>query len=155
MKKNEELVEVLNDLIKINNDRIVGYQKAADETDKIDIDLRTVFQEMTSQSQEYIQELTQEVRNLGGDISTGTTMPGKLYRVWMDLKATFTGSDRETILSSCEFGEDAAQKAYDNALGMSIEIPSSVRTLIIEQKRKLKVSHDLIKKYRDMQSAVS
>ena len=113
MKKNEELVEVLNDLIKINNDRIVGYQKASDETDKIDIDLRTVFQEMASQSREYMQQLTQEVKNLGGDVSKGTTMPGKLYRVWMDLKANFTGSDRETILSSCEFGEDAAQKAYD------------------------------------------
>ena len=28
MEKNRETIEVLNDLIQINNDRIVGYEKA-------------------------------------------------------------------------------------------------------------------------------
>ena len=32
MTTNENLVEVLNDLVQINNDRIEGYEKAAEET---------------------------------------------------------------------------------------------------------------------------
>ncbi|MBV9986923.1 MAG: aldehyde dehydrogenase, partial [Chitinophagaceae bacterium] len=31
MKTNETLIETLNDLIRINNDRINGYEKAAEE----------------------------------------------------------------------------------------------------------------------------
>ena len=40
---NDNLIEVLNDLIRINNDRIAGYEKAADEARDIDVDLRTIF----------------------------------------------------------------------------------------------------------------
>ncbi len=42
----------------------------------------------------------------------GTTEMGKIYRAWMDVKAVFTGENRHTILSNCEAGEDATQKAY-------------------------------------------
>jgi hypothetical protein len=33
----------------------------------------------------------------------------------MDVKVSFSGNDRQAILESCEFGEDAAQKAYKDA----------------------------------------
>ena len=42
MQHNEELMEVLNDLVRINNDRIEGYEKAISETKDIDADLRTL-----------------------------------------------------------------------------------------------------------------
>jgi len=34
----------------------------------------------------------------------------------MDVKNTFTGDDRHSVLESCEGGEDAALKAYKDAL---------------------------------------
>ena len=155
MAINENVIEVLNDLIRINNDRIVGYEKAADEARDIDVDLRAIFNRMSEESRQYAAELTQEVVKLGGEPATGTTNSGKIYRVWMDLKATFTGSSRQAVLENCEFGEDAAQKAYDSALKTDSELPNDIRQLIANQKSSLKTSHDVIKKYRDLHAAVN
>ena len=153
MALNKDLVEVLNDLIQINNDRIEGYERAADEARDIDVDLRAVFSRMADESRKYAAELTQEVVKLGGEPATGTTASGKIYRVWMDVKATFTGHDRQSVLASCEFGEDAAQKAYELALKSDAPLTIDIRQLIVNQKASLKTSHDLIKKYRDMHVA--
>lgn len=155
MATNDNVAEVLNDLIRINNDRISGYEKAAEEARNIDIDLRAIFNRMSEESRQYAAELTQEVVKFGGEPATGTTNSGKIYRVWMDLKATFTGNSRQAILENCEFGEDAAQKAYDSALKTDAELSADVRQLIANQKSSLKTSHDVIKKYRDLHAAVN
>ncbi|TDE12860.1 ferritin-like domain-containing protein [Dyadobacter psychrotolerans] len=155
METNENLVEVLNDLIKINNDRIDGYEKALVEVEDIDVDLKAMFQKMANESREYVAELSREVAALGGEIETGTTNSGKIYRVWMDIKATFTGHDRTSVLESCEYGEDAAQEAYEDALATDADLSVEIRQLITDQKASLKESHDLIKKYRDMHQAVN
>jgi uncharacterized protein (TIGR02284 family) len=155
MTTNEKLVEVLNDLVQINNDRIEGYQKAAEETKDIDVDLKAIFMKMAEESIKYKTELINEVRKFGGEPVTGTTGLGKIYRVWMDVKATFSGHDRQSVLEACEFGEDAAQKAYRDALESDAEINAGTRQLITSQQASLKTSHDIIKKYRDMHKAVN
>lgn len=153
MNNNEETIDVLNDLIQINNDRIEGYEKALKDThDSSSYD--TLFNQMIRQSQGYKQQLVQEVRTIGGDPDWNeTTNSGKIYRVWMDVKATFTGKSDKSALELCEFGEDAAQKAYDEALSSDVTLPASVRSLLVSQKSELKDSHDLIKSERDMQKA--
>ncbi|WP_149240484.1 ferritin-like domain-containing protein [Dyadobacter sp. 32] len=155
METNENAVEVLNDLIRINNDRIDGYEKAIAEVSDIDLDLKGIFQNMANESRENVTQLSSEVAALGGEVATGTTGSGKIYRVWMDIKATFTGHDRESILESCEYGEDAAQEAYDDALASDAELPADLRQIITSQKSSLHDSHDLIKKYRDAHQVVN
>lgn len=155
MATNEKLSEVLNDLIAINNDRIEGYEKAANETKDIDVDLQALFHKMADESREYKAQLTNEVTRLGANPETGTTGLGKIYRTWMDIKTAFTGKDRQSVLESCEFGEDAAQKAYREALASDAEIDPDTRQLITSQQLSLKESHDLIKKYRDMHKTVN
>jgi len=155
MATNEKLVEVLNDLIQINNDRTVGYERAVEETKDLDVDLKATFTKMADESRKYKTELVAEVARLGGEPAEGTTGAGKIYRVWMDVKATFTGHDRQSALDSCEYGEDAAQKAYRDALSSDAEIDADTRQLITTQQASLKNSHDIIKKYRDMNKAVS
>ena len=139
MEKNEKVIGILNDLIRINNDRVVGYEKAIDELKDEDADLKTLFHRYTLNSKEYASELTHEVTRLGGDPADGTTNSGKIYRVWMDLKAAISGKDRQTILDNCEFGEDAAQKAYDMALNTDEDLEAPVREMIITQKAALRV----------------
>jgi uncharacterized protein (TIGR02284 family) len=151
--ENEKVIGILNDLVRINQDRVVGYEKAIDELKDGDADLRTLFQRYITESRQYGQELNQEVRRLGGEPAEGTTNSGKIYRVWMDLKATITGHDRETVLNNCEFGEDAAQKAYDTALNADVDFEPSIRDLVVRQKASLKVGHDEVKRLRDMHKA--
>lgn len=141
--------EVLNDLIQINNDRIAGYERAMKELRPEDSDLKSLFARMIGESHQYKMALVTEVQALGEEAEEGTTNSGKIYRAWMDVKAVFTGHDRETVLSNCEFGEDAAQKAYKMAL--EEDISANIRDLINDQKAALRQSHDEIKRLRDSQ----
>lgn len=149
----EKVVSVLNDLIRMNHDRVVGYEKAIDELKDTDADLKALFHRYITESRQYAHELTQEVTRLGGDPAEGTTNSGKIYRVWMDLKSAITGKDRKTILDNCEFGEDAAQKAYDLALNSDVDLEPSLRDLIVRQKAELKTGHDEVKRLRDLHAA--
>jgi uncharacterized protein (TIGR02284 family) len=153
MANSEKVAGILNDLIEINNDRIVGYEKAIDELKEENEDLRPLFQRYMQESAQYKAELTTEVTRLGAEPADGTTNSGKIYRVWMDLKAVVTGKDRKTVLENCEFGEDAAQKAYDMALNSDEELEPTVRDLIVRQKAQLRVGHDEVKALRDMERA--
>jgi len=138
----------LNDLVEINNDRIVGYERALEEVkDPADADLKALFTSMINESRKIRVDLAGEVQALGGTFEAGTTASGKLYRAWMDVKAVFTGGSRHAILANCEFGEDAAQKAYKEALAE--ELPGYIRTTLEAQKQMLKASHDKIRAMRD------
>ena len=53
--------EILNDLILINNDRIVGYEKAMHELKEEDADLKILFLDMIDESRNYKMELATEV----------------------------------------------------------------------------------------------
>ena len=153
MDRYDKVAGLLNDLIRINNDRIVGYEKAIEELKPEDSDLITLFTRYNSESRQYITELNYEVTRLGGEPAEGTTNSGKVYRVWMDLKAAVKGGDRKTILENCEFGEDAAQKAYDMALNSDIEMEAPLREIIVKQKAQLRMAHDEVKRLRDLQRA--
>jgi uncharacterized protein (TIGR02284 family) len=149
MARNENVREVLNDLIKINHDRIEGYERAVEDTRDKDTDLQAIFHRMADESKQYASELESEIQKRGGEPADDTTVSGKIYRVWMDLKSAVTGKARKSILESCEYGEDAAQKAYEEALKADEDLPADVRQLIVNQKAALKTSHDTIKRYRD------
>lgn len=149
MERNEKTVEVLNDLIRINNDRVEGYEKAVRETNETNVDLRNIFNSMAQESRSYSRELTEQVRRLGGEPASGTTVSGKIYRTWMDVKSGFSRSERKSVLEECEYGEDAAQKAYEKALDSDTDLPVEIRTLIQKEKNNLRTAHDTIKNYRD------
>ncbi|RFM32872.1 PA2169 family four-helix-bundle protein [Chitinophaga silvisoli] len=148
MQATMETIEILNDLVQINNDRIDGYEKALGELKEEDNDLRALFSSMISESHEIRLALGTEVNALGGDMETSTTTSGKIYRAWMDVKALFTGHDRHTVLANCERGEDAAQNAYNTALEDE-DLPAYLREMVAEQQQTLKRSHDKIKALRD------
>ena len=153
---NEEVIDVLNDLIQINNDRIEGYEKAIEDTRSRSVDYLPLFNQMIQQSGKYKLELIDEVRSIGGDPEwNSTTNSGKIYRAWMDIKSAITGKTEQSALELCELGEDAAQKAYNDALDTSNDLPLATRQLISRQKSELKESHDLIKRNRDMEKARS
>ena len=151
MYTNEKTTEVVRDLIRINNDRIEGYEKAAENLDAEDGDLQATFRQMAAESRSYITDLNKYMMNPEMEAKRETTFGGRIYRAWMDVKATFSGDDRKAMLESCEYGEDAAQKAYDSALSSDAELPADLRQLIMDQKASLRRSHDQIRRMRDAQ----
>ena len=94
--------------------------------------------------------MTEKVKILCGKAESGSTTLGTIYHTWMEVKATFAGKDRASILSACEYGEDQAQKAYEDALVSDAKIDAETRQIIISQKQTLKNSHDEIRKLRNV-----
>lgn len=148
METTNETIEILQDLVEINNDRIAGYEHALKELKNEDGDLKTLFEGMIDESRKAKLALAEEIQVMGADVKNQGMVSGKIYRAWMDVKAVFTGHNRQVVLDNCHVGEDAAQKAYTTALSHE-HLPAYIRDLVQEQKETFKASHDEIKALRD------
>lgn len=151
METTSKAVEVLNDLIEINNDRIDGFNRASKDLGEGDLDLKAVFDKFANDSRQNSQELSAAVGQAGGEVETGTSVTGSIHRAWLDVKATFTGNDRKGILEECERGEDAIKKAYRDALAEDNGLSPEQSQLIIKQQQAINEGHDSIKALRDAQ----
>ena len=98
----ERNTEIITDLIKINNDRVAGYTKAAKEISETDDELKLLFEDMAAQSTQFASELRKWIDSTDYEPLNSTTISGGIYRVWMDVKATFTGDDRMTDEGAAE-----------------------------------------------------
>ncbi len=146
--ENTNTVGILKDLVEILNDRIEGYEKAKKELDGKEPDLNQLCLAMIDESRTLRNQLGMEVEVLKGEINGDSTDRGSIYRLWMEFKSAFSSNDRHSVLSECEYGEDAAQKAYRAALAEE-GLPANLRTLIETQKQTLRVAHDKVKGLRD------
>lgn len=150
----KKTIDVLNKLLEINNDRIEGYETASKETS--DHELKTLFAKFARTSNKCRQELREEIVRLGGTPTDDTKTTGKFFRVWMDVKAAFTGNDRKTIFNSCEFGEDHAVDTYEDVLKNDLEnLSSEQQALIKAEFTAIKSDHDTVKSMRDALVAAS
>ncbi len=151
----EKAVNVFNSLIQTNLDRIEGYEKTLKEAVELDIEIQDIFKRMINESRQNNIELVNEVVAHGGDPEYTSTLGGKIYRIWMDVKATFHKNDTQSILDTCEFGEDAALESYEEALQTDAELTIGQLNLITRQKAGIQLAHNLVKRYRDLNETVA
>lgn len=137
----------INSLILINNDRYEGYKKAAEQAK--DGDLKTLFTKNSQQSKRFGESLRQFADTEDQPKYDETTNSGKLYRVWMDVKNGLATDDRKSVLNSCEFGEDAAKKVYDEVLENTDDLPEEVLDMVRKHRGELQSAHDEVKQLRD------
>lgn len=149
MITNEKTIRVLNNLMQTNHDRIAGYEKAISEAGEMDLEIKAIFNKMIQESRQNNIELANEVTALGGDPAISSTIGGKIYRIWMDVKTSFSSDDRHAILDSCEYGEDVAVEAYEDALQSDAEMTVAQLNLITKQKAGIQLAHNLVRSYRD------
>ncbi|GAC1305836.1 MAG: PA2169 family four-helix-bundle protein [Mucilaginibacter sp.] len=147
METIEKSVEVLNDLIEINNDRVAGFEHASKDLGDGDRDLSDFFRTQIEASRQNSLELTKVVTQLGGEAEDGKSVSGTIHRNWLDVRATFSGHDRASILAECERGEDAIKKAYQDALSADNGLSGEARQIVATQQQGINASHD---KVRDM-----
>ena len=145
----EKSIEMLNDLIGINNDRIVGYETAMKETQ--DVDLNALFQQFIQTSKKCREELSAEVEKLGGTPTGSTDAASKFFRAWMDVKAVLAGHHSRTILNWCESGEDMAVDTYGNIMkSKAQDISAGQQNMVNAQFELIKADHARIKNMRDL-----
>ncbi|WP_229248134.1 PA2169 family four-helix-bundle protein [Dyadobacter sandarakinus] len=142
---------MINELIELNNDRVAGFEKVIADINDENIDLKAIFQEYAQQSRKNGQELAAIVGSVE-EVETDNSVAGTLHRAWIDVKALFGGSDRASILSEAERGEDAIKKAYKEALE-STDLPVGSVDVIRSQAQGINAAHDRIKALRDAAKA--
>lgn len=148
MENTKATIETLNDLVKINNDRIEGYEKATKDLDGDQAELKVLFTSLIGESHQNKMELGTEIEVLGADIEDTTSTSGALHRTWLQVKAAFTKGSTKSVLEECEFGEDAIKKAYKDALELEY-LPAYIKDILTKEKTALDAAHDKIKELRD------
>lgn len=143
--KLSETKRVLTSLINTLQDSQKGFadigEHLKDET------LKRYFLAESLKRANFRAELENELHREGvKDVKETGTTAGAVHRVWGDLKAKLGGGDR-TLLETAEQGEDAAKKAYQDALEQ--DLPAPVRQLIAEQQAHVLTSHDYVRDHRD------
>ncbi|SNR83303.1 MULTISPECIES: PA2169 family four-helix-bundle protein [Hymenobacter] len=133
----------LQELLYFVNDRIEGYQRAVDESE--DAELRGYYKQLVSQSQKFANDLNTALRQQGAEEQNATTLKGKLYRRWMDAKASLTGQDEKAILGANIYGEEWALKAYEDALSQGT-LEGGVRLAVERQYALSQKTYDKLKK---------
>ncbi|MEO6684125.1 MAG: PA2169 family four-helix-bundle protein [Ginsengibacter sp.] len=144
----EKTTHALNDLIIINNDRYEGYQKALEQVE--DADLKDLFSQYSLQSKANNAELRSLVpASEDTPDRDETRISGKFYRVWMDIKNALSSNNRKEVLSSCEYGEDVAKKAYEDVLADRAELSMDAVSNIQKQYDELLRAHNQVRALRD------
>lgn len=152
---NKESISILNDLIETSKDGEKGFQTSAEDIKRPDV--KAFFTSRSNEIATAVRELQAEVRALGGDPETSSSVSGTLHRAWVDLKSTLTGKDDVAILNEVERGEDVALKAYKEALQKATEknLPANVTALINKQLQGVQANHDKVKALRNQARAAS
>ena len=142
--KPDKVITTLNSLIEINRDAQKGYQEAAEKIETPNI--REFCFEQSRARAQFVGDLQQQVRSLGGDPENTGSVAAAIHRGWIDLKSALGGGDH-AILAASETGEDYAVKEYKKALDETL--PAPVRDIVESQWQSVKLAHDKVRGMRD------
>jgi uncharacterized protein (TIGR02284 family) len=142
---NKDVINTLHDVIESLIDGQEGFQKIGDHLK--DETLKKYFLAESLKRSQFRGELETLLHSKGDrDPKESGSVSGAIHRTWGDLKAHFGGGDH-TLLETAEQGEDAAKKAYKDALEK--ELPLQVKQLLTTQYAHIQKSHDYVKAARD------
>jgi uncharacterized protein (TIGR02284 family) len=149
MADRKKTLELLQDLIETCRDGETGYVHAAAIIN--DPELKVYFSEQAKERTKFLAELTEEAKRLGdSDPDLSGSVAGVLHRAWFEAKADL-GLGDQAILNSVEMGEDAAKKAYKEALDEDLSDP--VRAVVQRQAHSVFSAHDRVRDFRDRRKA--
>lgn len=138
MRQKRNWIDALNELVRINYDRVSEYEKAIQDVENEDERLVTLFNHHASMSRLNVHGLRQLIFSFGGEPIMDPLMRGKLLWVWMDFKASLFGKDRKVVLACLETKELKVQQAYDDTLAQHSDFPYRIRLELLKQRQLLR-----------------
>jgi uncharacterized protein (TIGR02284 family) len=144
---NDAVVMALKNLSEINHVGAEGYNTAADNIKNSEYS--AMFRGFSSQRATFELELNQHIQRMGG--TTNNSSPGEmlenaagaLHRGWINLKSMVTGGGIEAMLDECERGDEAAVKAYQEAL--EVALPQDVAEVVRQQYHSVQEAYTRVK----------
>ncbi|MFC6999860.1 ferritin-like domain-containing protein [Rufibacter roseus] len=145
---NKHILNVLNDLVETAKDGQKGFETAATAVDSQRV--KSELERFAQQRAIFVSELESTAQKLGGSTTNTTTIEGAamqaagaVHRGWINLKSAVGANDSKAILNECENGDEAALKAYDNALHEE-GLPVDVKTMIQRQYQEIQAAKQTV-----------
>lgn len=143
MNSHEKVVELLNDLIYINRDRISDYQKGIESLKSNNGNLITTYSRLIEQCLNFNDELKKYIFLHRGRLKDIQAEKSYIYSYWLNERNTqnyFT----DVTIEICENYRKAALKAYSKVLEVN-DIHLDTREIIVKQIAMLNASCQHIK----------
>lgn len=138
--------DIVKDVVQVLHDGQKGFSDLAEHIK--DPQVKSYFLKESQTRGQYASELQSAAGLQKDDSGTAT---GAMHRTWADIKGKMGGGDH-TLLETAEQGEDAAKKAYEEAL-QKPEVSGNVRQILEKQQTHIRQSHDQVRAYRDSKKA--
>lgn len=132
----KQTISVVNHMIEVLNERILGYRKAADNVK--DSQAKSVFTEYSMQAENFADELVPFTEKYTKD-DLGTRAHGDAFRFWMDIKSAVTAGGKNAMIEACKTGEDAAIRNYEEALDNK-ELDAEIRGILSKHLSEIKTA---------------
>ena len=138
------MIKVINRLMQICNEKIEGYQNAAENVQHSE--LAETFRSLAAQNKSFLGELLPFTQ---GPSSSELEEPliDDIFNDWMDFKSDLSGDDEIGLINACEMGEKHAISAYEEALENTItdEVRDVISDHLLQMKNNLEILSDLNK----------
>ena len=142
---NKEMEETVRSVIQSLIDGQEGFKEIGEKLE--DPTLKKYFAAESLKRASFRGELETVLHTHGvHDTKEHGTAGGAMKRTWAEVKSKLGGGDH-TLLETAESGEDAAKKAYKDALEKDLPLP--VKQLMTTQYVHIQESHDYVKAARD------
>ncbi len=143
----DEIVNNLQDLLEKNYDAEKGFTKAMQ--DAKNQNLKRFLQQQAAQRGRFVNELSQEIRNLNEQPKDSGSFTGDLHRAWIDIKSSVAGNTDEAVLEECIRGEKASWSEYDEKLKKNI-FPSNISGVLHNQASEIHNTLNRVKTLEDL-----
>lgn len=143
----KEIVNNLQDLLEKNYDAEKGFTKAM--KDAKNQNLKRFLQQQAVQRGRFVNELSQEIRNMNAEPKDSGSFTGDLHRTWIDIKSSVAGNTDEAVLEECIRGEKASSKEYEEKLQKE-SFPPNVSGILQRQASEIQDTLSRVKTLEDL-----
>lgn len=147
MTSNNNDIRTLNDLIETVIDSADGYQHASRETEHSRFN--EIFARRGAERKMLVEQLQNEVRQLGGSPEDDGTLLASAHRMFLNLRHAVAGGDK-AVIDEVESGEDHIKRKFEDALAEK-DLSQDTRDIIADAYEIIKDGHDEI---RDLKHAM-
>jgi uncharacterized protein (TIGR02284 family) len=131
MSYTEEIGNKLNDLLEKNYDAEAGYKLAKDKVQSPRA--KDFFGQQAQERYNFGHELKTELKSFGQEPDKGTSVGGDVHRAWMNIKATFTSDNEESMLEEAIRGEKTALEDYNTVINDNT-LPASTKSVLTKHR---------------------
>lgn len=129
MARAKDAVHILDQLVTLCGDAILGYREAARVT--VDSEVRSLLERNASEREEIASVLTYKLIELGHEPRHDRSIAGAIHRRYLETMAAVTPGDPARVLDACATGERETLAQFSFALGQAL--PDDVHNVVQSQ----------------------